>query len=33
MFAYLSHNLLAKISATVEHCHDNAGKLEALVRA
>jgi len=33
MLAYLRHDLLAKICPTVEHCHDDAPELEALVRA
>jgi len=33
MLAYLRHDLLAKICPTVEHCHDNAPELEALVCA
>jgi len=33
MLAYLRHDLLAKIRPTVEHCHDDAAELEALIRA
>jgi hypothetical protein len=33
MLAYLRHDLLAKICPTVEHCHDDAAELEALVCA
>jgi hypothetical protein len=31
MLAHLRHDLLAKICPTVEHCHDDAAELEALV--
>ncbi len=33
MLAYLRHNLLAKVSPTIEHRHDNPAELEALVGA
>ena len=31
MLAHLCHDLLAEIGPTVEHCHDDAAELEALV--
>ena len=33
MLANICHNLRTKIRPTVEHCHDDAANLEALVRA